>query len=234
MSNEPTLSQAKHTLELIVQQKLTTEHLKRLHDGALTDLIQAITRGKLPPREKVREFYGLEPLDTETASSNLKPDLIGGADVLVVDYSRNLEQMIAAGRYGGDGDNWNRDITFKRFPIVGSGIAHLEFAIFDFGRAISSDDAVEAIRAYDKTNPWEPAKTEHTLAYGASYTGGQKKNPIIGLGSSATVDGDICVLRLRLRVSGRDHRLGLDKRNVIWTAQCGFLAIRIIPQIANS
>lgn len=234
MSNEPTLNQAKHTLELIVQQRLTTEHLKTLHDGALTDLLQAIVKGKLPPRGKAREFYGLEPLEIDTVDIGPVPDLIGGPDILTVDYRQTLEQMIAAGRYGGDGDNWNRDITPKRFPIEGQGVIQFEFKVFDFGRAISSDDADRVIKAHDMVNPWEPAKTEHTLAYGAAYTGGQKKNPIIGLGSSAMVDGDICVLRLRLRVSGRDHRLGLDKRNVNWSAQCGFLAVRRIPQIPVS
>jgi hypothetical protein len=65
---------------------------------------------------------------------------------VVVDYTKSLQDMIAAGRC-----DWvNDDITPKRFPIVGTGVVELETKVFHFNRYISSGDAVAAIVADDK------------------------------------------------------------------------------------
>lgn len=201
MSNEALWSQANHTLTLIGQQNPTSEHIKTLHDGAITDLVQAIMNARLPSREKVREFYGLEPLPTEVVE--IPPVLAVNVatthtGILTVNYALSLEQMIAAGHYGENGDNWNKDITTAWFPIVGTGIMEFEWKVFDFGRNISSASAVKEIRDEDKTNPWEPAKTEHTLAYGAQFPKEQRKHPIIGLGSAPRVFGYRNVLELNM------------------------------------
>lgn len=57
-------TQANHTLTLIGQKEPTQEHLKQLHDGALSDLVDAIMAGTLPDRETVRKFYGLPPIQS--------------------------------------------------------------------------------------------------------------------------------------------------------------------------
>jgi hypothetical protein len=90
---------------------------------------------------------------------------------IVVDYTKSLQDMIAAGRY-----DWVHDITPKRFPIKGTGIVEFETKVFHLHRFISSDDAVAAIKADDKT-------------YGAKADE-QHQYPIIGLGSVAEVRGD--------------------------------------------
>src|SRR3989338_3704538 len=229
MSNDVTTwSQANHTLTLIGQQNPASEHLKALHDGAITDLVQAIMNGTLPSRDEVREFYGLESLQTETAEAPPVPIVSAfHTGILKVDYGQTLEQMIAASNYGKGGKNWNSDITAKRFPIVGTGTAEFEFKVFDFGRDISSESAVEAIKADDKSNPWEPAKTEHTLAYGAQFPEEQRKNPIIGLGSVGRVLGFRGVLALRVR---GDRYLDLYYWGDDGGAYDCFLAVRKKPQ----
>lgn len=74
-------SQANHTLTLIGQQHPTAGHIKVLHDGALTDLVQAIMNGSLPNRDEVRAFYGLPPIEEEVS---------GPASVPFIPFRDNL------------------------------------------------------------------------------------------------------------------------------------------------
>lgn len=138
----------------------------------------------------------------------------------VVDYDMSLGEMIAAGNY-----DWkNDDITAKRFPIVGEGKVEFEDTIFHFDRDISSEDAVKEILAADSKNPWEPAKIENILAYGAKNPEDQRKFPIVGLGSVGEVDGDRYVSCLSGSDSGR--RLYLSWWGGGWGARCRFLGVR--------
>ena len=140
--------------------------------------------------------------------------------VLSVDYGQSLEQMIAEGNY-----DWkNSDITAKRFPVVGNGIEQFEAKIFHFDRNTASQDNVDAIKADDPANPWEPGKIEHLLAFGAKYPEEQRKYPVIALGSVAKVDGLRRVPCLGVR--GRERDLGLGWWNDGWLGRCRFLAVR--------
>ena len=135
---------------------------------------------------------------------------------LSVDYSRTLEQMIAAGHY-----DWkNDDITAKRFPLKGDDIEQPETKIFHFDRDMSSEAVVEAIKA----GGWEPGKIEHLLAFGEKYPEEQRKYPVIALGSVAEVSGGRLVPYLYRSGAGRDLYLfwwGCD-----WDGYCRFLAVR--------
>lgn len=135
---------------------------------------------------------------------------------LTVDYSQSLEQMIAAGQY-----DWkNSNITAKRFPIEGNSIVEYEARYFHFNRDISSDDAVAAM----KEAVWEPAKIEHILSCGKTFPEEQRKFPIVGLGSVASVGGDRSVPCLDRDDSER--RLGLRWFAYGWGADYRFLVVR--------
>lgn len=54
-----TWPQATQTLTLISDQDPTLKHITTLHDGYLTDLVQAIKNGTIPPREEFRKAIGL-------------------------------------------------------------------------------------------------------------------------------------------------------------------------------
>jgi len=137
-----------------------------------------------------------------------------------VDYSMSLNKMISAGNY-----DWkNDDITAARFPVKGEGKVEFEAKLFHFNRDISSEAAVTHIKDADPQNPWEPAKTEHTLAFGAKYPELQREYPIVGLGSVAKVDFDRDVLRLCRRGSGRS--LYLSRWDGDWYGDYRFLAVR--------
>ncbi len=62
MSNQALFTQANHTLTLIGQKNPTQEHLKQLHDGLLSDLVDAIMAGTMPNRETFRTSIGLSSL----------------------------------------------------------------------------------------------------------------------------------------------------------------------------
>lgn len=150
--------------------------------------------------------------------------------ILRVDFNLTLEEMIIAGCYGPNGDNCNKDITPERFPISGSGIEEFEFKLFGegFENGISSERVIKIIKDDDKVNPWEPAKTEHTLAFGAQFPEEQRKHPIIGLGSVARVHGDRRVLCLDR--DGSERHLGLRWFGNGWRAYGRFLAVRKVSR----
>lgn len=56
------LGQAKQTLSLIGQQDPTSENMEVLHAGYLTDLMQAIKQGVVPPRDQFHAMIGLGAL----------------------------------------------------------------------------------------------------------------------------------------------------------------------------
>jgi len=136
--------------------------------------------------------------------------------VIAVDYGMPLPAMIAAGKY-----DWvNPDITPEKFPVEGTGTKRFRTKLFDFGRRISSEGAVAAMKAENFT----PANHVHGLAYGAAFPDEQRTNPFACLGSSAQVPGLRCVVCLGRSVAGR--RLGLDGWRGGWGDRWRFLAVQ--------
>ena len=147
---------------------------------------------------------------------------------LSVDYGRLLEAMIAVGNYDWKNDN----ITAKKFPVVGNGVEQFEVKLFHFNRTTQSQDNVDAIKADDPANPWEPGKIEHLLSFGEKYPEEQRKYPIIALGSVAEVLGYRYVPYLdRL---GAERYLGLGWWGHGWDGCCRFLAVRPILSLGSS
>ena len=176
-----------------------------LGSGLVSDIFHA--DAQIANRLAVRRALGLGALPSTPGSH-------------IVDYSLDLEAMIVAGNY-----DWkNDDITAKRFPIVGKGKVEFEDTIFHFDRSISSEDAVKEIIAADSKNPWEPAKIENILAYGAKNPEEQRKYPIVGLGSVGEVFGGRYVLSLDGR--GSERSLSLSWWVGGWYAFCRFLGVR--------
>lgn len=194
-------------MELMKQRNVTTERFQTvLASGVLSDVFDA--NADLTQRLAVRQALGLGPLPSTPGRH-------------VVDYDMGLDNMIVAGNY-----DWkNDDITAKRFPIVGKGKVEFEDSLFHFDRDISSEDAIRLIAESDKENPWQVARIENILAYGAKNPEQQREFPIIGLGSVAEVDGGRYVPSLSRYGSGR--RLGLGYFGGGWNASCRFLAVRV-------
>lgn len=198
-----TFGQATHFLALVGQKKPTLEGLKALYEsGLLADLLEAdVTR---VDREAFRRLLCLNPLEFR----------------ITVDYGMSFQQMVGVGKYDWVNDN----ITVERFPIVGTGAVEYEAKLFHFDRHISSEAVDEEIKTADGKNPWESAKMECLLAFGATFPDVQRKFPIVGLGSSCEARGGRDVPGLWEDGSGRC--LSLYWWDDAWYDHCRFLAVR--------
>lgn len=184
-----------------------------LGSGLIADIFHA--DAQIANRLAVRQALGLGALPSTPGCH-------------IVNYTLDLDAMITVGNY-----DWkNGDITSARFPIAGEGQAEFEDTLFHFDRSISSEDAIKEIVAADTKNPWTPAKTENTLAYGAKNPEEQRKYPIIGLGSLAEVDGHRRVLCLGK--GGSERYLVLLWFDGDWLAGCRFLAVRKVSRPSTS
>lgn len=206
MKTNASTGQLAKFLALLEEKGVTPELFQeRLGNGILADVFDP--SAVFPERDEWRKQFGLGPL---------VPELI----ILTVDYGLTLEQMIAVGNY-----DWkNDDLTDKRFPIKGDGVQEFEACLIHPNRSISSEDCIQLIKDTDKTNPWEPAQTEHLLAFGAKYPEEQRKFPIIALGSVGEVDGNRGVPCLD--EDGSKRGLHLPWFGGGWRARCRFLAVR--------
>lgn len=197
-------------LELLDQKDMTPERFQfLLGTGVFADIFDS--SATFADRDLWRNAFGL---------GKLVPDVI----ILPIDYSKSLEQMIAAVNY-----DWKNDeLTAKRFPIVGEGVVEYEFRYFHFNRNVSSETAVDLIKREDVENPWYPAKLEHLLAFGENFPEEQRKFPIVALGSVGLVLGDRNVPCLHL--DGSERSLYLLWWDGDWLGLYRFLAFRKVSR----
>lgn len=146
--------------------------------------------------------------------------------IFAVNCHATFWEMIAAGRY-----DWvSPDITPQRFPVPTVGKVYYEPKLFYYDYAVtSSNDISRLVREDDLVNPWESAKIEHLLAYGATYPTEPVKRAIVGLGAVTGFGANrrqVCIDR---RGSNRILRLAdkADGKNV--HLYC-FLVVRKVPK----
>lgn len=143
-------------------------------------------------------------------------DACGDVYSLVVDYSKSLSEMIAAGKY-----DWvNDDITAKHFPVMGNGQAEIVPQLVHFNRSISSDTAIAELNS----RGLRPATLPELLAFGAKYPELQRQFPIVALGSVwVRLSGSRCVACLH--GVGVERDLGPSWCGDGWHDGCRFLAV---------
>ena len=208
MKKEMTEDQLKQAIAYL----LTTVNPKKVNGDCAQ---AAIKDPELATR--FEEFLdGYEVKQSALPTFTLEP----GDRPFTVDYGMTFDQMIAACRC----DCVNSDLTKARFPIKGDGKVEFESKLLGFDKSISSDEVVVIIRSADKARPWEPAQTEHLLAFGAVYPDEQRKYLIAALGSVGEVLGDRLVPCLSR--SGSERFLCLCWFNDVWVSHCRFLAVR--------
>ncbi|MCC6639241.1 hypothetical protein IT409_01635 [Candidatus Falkowbacteria bacterium] len=173
------------------------------HEGVTLDLVDAVF-------DKLGGIFGAERLlRGELQIVLFKPD------ILTINYSLTLEEMIALGRY----DWCNHEITSKRFPIVGDGIQEINFHLINFGRSITTEEARRELARQDLM----PAKIEHLLAFAAKFPDEQKQFPIISLNSFSLIRGGCRYVSLGY--TGNQRELNLDLDDDCWRDYYRFLVI---------
>ena len=136
---------------------------------------------------------------------------------VVVDYGRNLGQMIATGKY-----DWvNESITQENFPVTGQGKQEREIVLFHFNRLISYDDAIAEMGQAG----CEPADIADLLALGEAQPELQRQFPIVAL---KNVWRDPRGYRFvpYLARSGVGRGLYLRCCGADWSESCRFAAVR--------
>jgi hypothetical protein len=179
MSYDATLNQANHTLTIIGQQKPDRGHIKTLHSGYLSALVEAIIINKnVPSLPEFRKFLGIERPKT-----------------LLVDYNLSWEEMGEAGCYFG------RTASLEDvFPVNGNGVHEFDFRFFDFNPKLSIEEANAMIVSEDSNQPWSPAKVEHLFCWGANLAMFERKE--IDVVASGTIGWDNAVMRVSLDRNG--------------------------------
>ena len=136
--------------------------------------------------------------------------------VIAVDYGMSLQAMIAVGKY-----DWvDPYITAENFTVVGTGTKRFRTKVFDFGRRISSEDAVAAMKAENFT----PGGHIHGLAFGAAFPDEQCEHSIACLGSFTRLHGPREVVSLGRNGGGR--YLDLDRWDDRWYDNWRFLGVQ--------
>src|SRR3989338_1160734 len=221
-NREATADQAGHSLTIIHQQGLNFEQYKVLHNGYLAAVAQAAKHGAMPPLGEFRRFLKLRArvIDLGRGVSMTEPV------ILTIDYRRSWAEMKASA--GFDETNRDKEITPERFPVtspVGVSIVQVEASLFNFPGGWSSGHIKDVIVRADGVRPWQLAHTEHIFAYAEKFPNEQLEYPIVGLGSTARVDGDRRVLCLDGYGSERGLYLGWFGDG--WGGDYRFLAVRI-------
>ena len=160
-----TFGQAKHTLEIFVQQNLTTEDMRLLHNGLLSDFLEGVrlSRGIFPSerclstRDELRMFLGLLPLEP----------------TLVVDYDRSMQEMIDVGRYSRIVDNLGNAAKYAN-TRAGRGMKKIHIRLQPL---IESVDLEENGAEEKLGKRYRLASYEEMFAFGAAYPKVQRRCP---------------------------------------------------------
>jgi hypothetical protein len=202
--------------EMLEQKGTTFQQFEKVFSsGLLADIFDS--EADLGNRRAVRAALKLGPLPHGT--SGIAPE---SSSTIEIDFGLTLDQMIQAGKF-----EWmNNEINFHQFPVQGEGKVVFEARLFHFQGPISSRDAEQAIKESDAERPWQVARLEHLLAYGAKFPTEQRNHPILALGSvgDAAYFGKRNVPYLYRRVTGRS--LHLDWWCNDWPPLYRFLAVR--------
>ncbi|MFA6227620.1 MAG: hypothetical protein WC668_00310 [Patescibacteria group bacterium] len=124
---------------------------------------------------------------TRIAAKQIVSSYLVGVYDVIIDPSKNLAQMIAAGRY-----DWpNPNIIADHFPFNGAGKRKIKVELLHFNRDFSNGDQI--IAKLKEVNDWLAkqganyrylfAQIEELLALGAAHPELQRLYPIAALGS---------------------------------------------------
>lgn len=146
--------------------------------------------------------------------------LNGGRLSLAVNYSKNLNEMIAPGRY----DWLDPRIVSKNFPIkenFGGRMVHLTARLFHFKETMYTDEIISQIEKTD----YRLGKLPELMAFGSAYPNLQRGVSIIALGQPTGINGSYLVPGLT-KSSNQSRIVKLFSFQGVWPPICHFLAVK--------
>ncbi|MEK7651724.1 MAG: hypothetical protein AAB351_00730 [Patescibacteria group bacterium] len=185
--------------------------------GALKGLLDPILRRMSKPQAQAVFEAGGNLQERFGLVINQMVALLTNTFLVLINYGRNLADMIKAGNYR----YVNENITEKNFPFTRKGEVSTEIVLVHFDREMESDVVLVEL---DKLG-LRAAILPESLAFGETHPEEQRKFPIICLGSLWTsADGDRRVPYLDGWGGGRE--LNLDFFEDRWDGRCRFAAVR--------
>ncbi|MFA6227948.1 MAG: hypothetical protein WC668_02060 [Patescibacteria group bacterium] len=138
-------------------------------------------------RRQMAELVMAKARDIKDAAKQIVSPYLTSVHDLVIDFSQDLGQMIAAGKY----DWTNSDITAEHFPLNGAGKRKVRVELLHFNQYFKNGD--EVIAKLKEVNKWLAqqganyryrfSRIEEFLALGVVQPGLQRQFPIAALGS---------------------------------------------------
>ena len=148
-----------------------------------------------------------------------------------IDYTDSLSNLILQCQFGQDGNNFNKLVTFGRFPFRGEGIKEFEYEMMQFSCKTSTLSIFEDIKKKDVSRPWVAAGIEHGLWVAKVHPEKQANLAIVTLGSIGKIANVDHVPVFGVNTYG--HNLTVCRSDLGWLPGCEqFLIVRpILPQI---
>ncbi len=236
--NKLSWSQAKQTITLIEQQDPNSEHIKQLHDGLLTDLIQGIVFGKLPSRYEIRSFYGLSNFsEGNQKSSPWTTDEEGNIHFTVVSNGFTPKQCETdLKKRGFRISKWGRSVLLSATEAPTNGVLY-KIVVRPIKKIGKNNRVSNKIREYAETKCWQIPHWEIAYLIRITFTDEQLEQmglwyivtmhkPIVGF------DGDLGLLSSDRSCGGRFLSAGYGRSFDIWDIDCGFafVASQVVPK----
>jgi hypothetical protein len=134
-----------------------------------------------------------------------------------IDYSRTITDLIKVGKY----DEVSEGVNEENYPSDEGVIKwRVEYAVFDFGRDILSDEVIPEI----KKKGYLPTTIKETLIFRERHTNVQQEYSIIMALGSFSESGDVVYLRRK----GLKCLIKARPMDTLWSSSCRFLGIRKI------
>ena len=190
--------------------------MKTVNISQLQEVLLAIEEGKISIKDILNLINKYDEKKDELKPKEFDPNNIN----LIIDYSRNLKQMIKAGKYA-----WaNKEITEEHFPLLtrvrGKKI-QISAKLFYFNRSISSSDVISEM----EKEGYRPATLAELLALGEEYPAIQTEFPVVALGFIWSFNNSGRRVTV-LRFGGSRRGVHLYWFNINWNDTFRFLAIR--------
>ncbi|MFA6593835.1 MAG: hypothetical protein WCT16_01125 [Candidatus Buchananbacteria bacterium] len=138
-------------------------------------------------RRRIAELVMAKARGVKVAAKQIGADMSAGSYDVIVDFSQNLEQMIAAGRY----NRASSDINANNFSLNGAGKRRVKVELLHFNQSLENGDQIFA--KLKEVNDWLAqqgvkyryrfAQIEELLALGATQPELQRQLLIAALGS---------------------------------------------------
>jgi hypothetical protein len=140
-----------------------------------------------------------------------------------VDYGRDIGELVREAAF----DEIDRNVNGKNFPAPGGGAAEVTFDLVTLGRAVTGEQAVEAL----KTLGYRPATMSEMLAFAAEYPEEiVRRNSIVALGSRWKPKGGATwVPYLEGKSLTRARHLKLQDIRVTWVDITSYLVVLESP-----